>query len=207
MHLLVNQALRTCPLLRRLGGNPRMAVAPLSLTTRMGCHEGIAKKNALSRTSAFPHSGLERSYKSPQPLSRAHFGAHAQRTFIGKRSKSLYFLGHRISLRLANRLSLHKDASQPLRVSLERLEGKLTAHFSSCVQFYEQGQLRNLARIERYLTPWLSWAQGTGIALPDSPLFGRGNSQTTPENRQRDLLWDDITLYPMDEPVGKNQIK
>ena len=204
MHLLVNQALRPSFLHGRLGGNSRMAVAPLSLTTGMGCHEGIAKKNSLSRTSAFLHSRLERSHKSPQPLLRAHFSAHSQRTFIGKRSKSLYFLGHRLSLRPANRLSAHKDASRPLRVSLERLRDKLTEHFSSRVQFDEQGQLRNHARIERSLTPWLSWAKGAGIALPQTPLFGRGHSQTAPENKQRGLIWDDITFYPMDSPAGKS---
>ena len=76
------------------------------------------------------------------------------------------------------------DVTKPSRAAQERLKGKLTEHFSSCVQFDEQGQLRNLARIERYLTPWLSWAKGAGIALPESPLFGRGNCQTTTENRQ-----------------------
>ena len=76
------------------------------------------------------------------------------------------------------------DVTKPSRASQERLKGKLTEHFSSCVQFYEQSQLLNLARIERYLKHWLSWAKGAGIALPDSPLFGRGNCQTAPENRQ-----------------------
>ena len=70
------------------------------------------------------------------------------------------------------------------QAALSFLKGKLTELFISCVQFYEQVQLRNLARIEHYLTHWLSWAKGAGIAQADSLLFGIGNSLTTKENMQ-----------------------
>jgi hypothetical protein len=104
-----------------------------------------------------------------QTLSQLDLVAHPQKTFIGKVSKGFDFLGVDYApASIADTEHPTAYATQPSTVSLDRLRAKLTEHFSSCVQFYEQGQLRNLARIERYLTHWLSWAKGAGIALPDS---------------------------------------
>jgi len=154
---------------------------PLPLHER----DGIPlKKDALFATNPCPRSGYERFHKSQLDLV-----TDPEKTFIGKLSRCSPATNH------------------PSKVSLERLKGKLSEHFSSFVQFDEQGHLQDLARIERYLKSWLSWAKGAGIALPNFPLFGRGNGQTTPENRQRDLLCDDITFYPMESPVGESTKK
>ncbi len=82
---------------------------------------------------------------------------------------------------------------------------ELTEHFSSGAQFYEQGKLRNLALIERYLTHWLSWfkSKRAGIALSESFFLG-GNRQKITGNMLRDRMWDDITFCSMDEPLGRS---
>lgn len=134
-------------------------------------HDGRSqKKYALFAADTCPRSGFERFHKPQLDLV-----THPQKTFIGKVSKGFDFLGvdHLPASNPQGVIHKSQITVHPSRVSLERLKGKLTEHFSSCVQFYEQGQLRNLARIERYLTHWLSWAQGAGITLLDSPLSGR----------------------------------
>jgi len=52
----------------------------------------------------------------------------------------------------------------PSRVSLQRLQEKLLFHLSQCARLYEQGRLRSLDSVERYITHWLRWSKGIGIA-------------------------------------------
>ena len=50
------------------------------------------------------------------------------------------------------------------KVSLNRLKIQLTKKFSSAARLYEQGRLHSLEKIELYLTHWLRWSKGIGIA-------------------------------------------
>ena len=93
-----------------------------------------------------------------QTLTSLGLHAHPEKTYIGRVSKGFDFLGVQFDL---GKQSLSD-------VSRDRLNTRLTQKFSSCVRFYEQGKLRNLRLIERYLTHWLRWAKGIGIALSNA---------------------------------------
>jgi len=81
--------------------------------------------------------------------------AHPDKTFIGKIERGFDFLGVDI---------VPEKPLSPSRVSSTRLQEKLHTHLSQCARLYEQGRLKSLQSVERYITHWLRWAQGIGIA-------------------------------------------
>ena len=47
-------------------------------------------------------------------------------------------------------------------------EDVLQKHFTHAARLYEQGRLKSLETIEQYLSHWLRWSKGIGIALPNA---------------------------------------
>ena len=88
---------------------------------------------------------------------------HPDKTFIGRVSKGFDFLGVQFSSP-APSSSLIKPTIQPSTVAQCRLRERLDKHLSKAAQLYEQGRLHTLARLEPYLTHWLRYQKGIGIA-------------------------------------------
>jgi len=87
-------------------------------------------------------------------LNALGLSVHPDKTFIGKVSKGFDFLGVQFDPR-----------EQSLsNVSLDRLHIRLTQKFTYAARLYEQGRLRSLKSIELYLTYWLRYQKGIGIA-------------------------------------------
>jgi len=90
-----------------------------------------------------------------QVLADLELEQHPDKTFIGKVSQGFDFLG----------VDFYPEKEErPSRVSKERLQEKLQRHFSHAARLYEQGRLKSLETIERYLSHWLRWSKGIGIA-------------------------------------------
>lgn len=92
-----------------------------------------------------------------QTLSKLGQHVHPDKTFIGKSSKGFDFLGVQFSPVEIPRCS---------EKTKQRLQLKLTQKFAHAARLYEQGRLHSLESIELYLTHWLRWSKGIGIASP-----------------------------------------
>ena len=97
-----------------------------------------------------------------QTLSALGLCAHPDKTFIGKTSKGFDFLGVQ-----------YPAKSQTTGLSLSAVsKGRLNQHlmdkFSHAARLYEQGRLHSLGAIELYLTHWLRWAKGLGLAATNT---------------------------------------
>ena len=79
---------------------------------------------------------------------------HPDKTFIGKVARGFDFLG----------VQFEGDKRLLSEVSQARLSDQLNLKFSSAARLYEQGRLHSLGRLELYLTHWLRWSKGIGIA-------------------------------------------
>lgn len=90
-------------------------------------------------------------YESFEGADITSLGLHTQpdKTFIGKAELGFDFQ--------AGKQELSK-------VTVARLSEQLTQKFSSSARLYEQGRLNSLEKIELYLTHWLRWSKGIGIA-------------------------------------------
>jgi hypothetical protein len=89
-----------------------------------------------------------------QELNALGLSVHPDKTFIGKVSKGFDFLGVQFDL----------GKQSPSNVSRDRLNTRLTQKFTHAARLYEQGRLRSLKSIELYLTHWLRYQKGIGIA-------------------------------------------
>ena len=96
---------------------------------------------------------------------------HPDKTFIGRVVKGFDFLGVQFSP--ADPESTEQPSKEappeaftitPSAVSQKRLSEKLEQHFHHAAQLYEQGRLLSLRGIEQYLSHWLRWSKGIGIA-------------------------------------------
>jgi hypothetical protein len=106
-----------------------------------------------------------------QTLSSLGLQAHPDKTFIGKSSRTFDFLGAEFNPPKETTFQSSPSpisVTVPSKVSVQRLKEKLQHHFSSCTQLYELGKLKSLESVECYLTHWLAWSKGIGIALPNS---------------------------------------
>lgn len=92
-----------------------------------------------------------------QTLHTLGLHVHPDKTFIGKTERGFDFLGAQFSSSPQSQLTLSS-------VSLCRLNEHLKKKFSTATRLYEQGKLQSLKFIELYLTHWLRWAKGIGIA-------------------------------------------
>ena len=101
-----------------------------------------------------------------QVLADLELDQHPDKTFIGKVSCGFDFLG--VDFHPEKKDKPHLVSCKPSRVSKERLQEKLQKHFTHAARLYEQGRLKSLETIEQYLSHWLRWSKGTGIALPNA---------------------------------------
>ncbi len=83
-----------------------------------------------------------------------HADNQQAKTFIGKTERGFDFLG----------IQFQAGTQKLSNVSMARLSLQLTQKFSSAARLYEQGRLHSLEKIELYLTHWLRWSKGIGIA-------------------------------------------
>lgn len=81
-----------------------------------------------------------------QVLADLELEQHPDKTYIGKVSHGFDFLG--VDFRPG-------EQDQPSAVSQTRLQEKLEKHFTHAARLYEQGRLKSLETIERYLSHWL----------------------------------------------------
>ena len=98
-----------------------------------------------------------------QALHTLGLSVHPDKTFIGRASKGFDFLGVQFSSN-DSASPLATFTTQPSSVAQSRLRTTLGKHLSQAAQLYEQGRLQTLARLELYLTHWLRYQKGIGIA-------------------------------------------
>ncbi len=111
-----------------------------------------------------------------QTLLTLRLHVHPDKTFIGKVERGFDFLGAQFSPSPQNQMTLSS-------VSLSRLNEHFKKKFSTATRLYEQGKLQSLKFIELYLTHWLRWAKGIGIASSSALVaIKRTLLRTTPIN-------------------------
>ncbi len=98
-----------------------------------------------------------------QTLDTLGLRVHPDKTFIGRVSKGFDFLGVQFSSHESSS-PLITPTIQPSPVAQSRLRTQLENHLSKAAQLYEQGRLHTLARLELYLTHWLRYQKGIGVA-------------------------------------------
>jgi len=81
----------------------------------------------------------------------------------GRVSRGFDFLGVQFSSDDSSS-PLATPTIQPSAVAQSRLHERLDKHLSQAAQLYEQGRLHSLARLELYLTHWLRYQKGIGVA-------------------------------------------
>jgi len=98
-----------------------------------------------------------------QTLDTLGLRVHPDKTFIGRVSRGFDFLGVQFSSDDSSS-PLATPTIQPSAVAQSRLHERLDKHLSKAAQLYEQGRLHSLARLELYLTHWLRYQKGIGVA-------------------------------------------
>jgi len=98
-----------------------------------------------------------------QTLDTLGLSVHPDKTFIGRVSRGFDFLGVQFSSDDSSS-PLATPTIQPSAVAQSRLHERLDKHLSQAAQLYEQGRLHSLARLELYLTHWLRYQKGIGVA-------------------------------------------
>ena len=135
---------RNCFHLKGHGGT-KGALDMIGSLLRGRCYPFVARSDARGYYANIRHRILRRQ--------------HPDKTFIGKVSHGFDFLGVDFQ---------PGEESQPSAVSQTRLQEKLHGHFTHAARLYEQGRLKSLETIERYLSHWLRWAKGLRLATSNT---------------------------------------